>query len=431
MQQVMRTNIKFANTSDSALKFFKFSMFWSATCSVLIFLVITLGVTSSEIFALKDGVIYLLSLLYISRLVKNWSGVFSVFLLSLFTLCLFINYALLNPSYIAVMNNIRQILGPLIVLLIYCQIKLDMSSSFRALKFLCWTIIAVFGLGIIEQIFGLWTKLNLTTFFTLKGIPTDADGLSYMFYEPLFGGRVRMTSTFIDPISLGHFFASSGTLLFFTKNKNRLANIAFYCCLAGLCLALSKGALLQLFISIFLLNKRIHLLIRLALSSIPILILLFVNSAGIALHITSFLNAINTMTLFGYGIGNAGNYALMFGAGNGISRELMIGDTYLGALIGQIGIIGTIAFVGIAVSIIIRASESIKHIETALIIFISILTVSAVSENTMNITSFLLPAIIIGLSIQLSKYADDVKNLKNGFMVEPNSRFVNEPTFKI
>lgn len=404
--------IKGKKKKDNVLRFFKFSILWGAFCSVLIFLAIFVGVKTSGIFAIKDGVIYLLSGLFLSTIVKERGSNFNIFLIICFTLLIVLNYGILNPNYKAPLANVRQIIGPLIVLLIYCQIKLERAAAFSALRYLCWIVITVFSLGVIEQVFGIWSKLNLTTFFDLKGIPTDSSGLSYMFYEPLFGNRIRMTSTFIDPISLGHFFASAGTLLFYTKNKKKVTKIAFYCCVVGLMLALSKGAILQFFIAIVLLNKNVNFLFRLIMATIPLMVLFFLESAGIAMHVNAFVNAVKTITIFGYGIGNAGNYAYMFGK-SAISQELKIGDTYVGALLGQIGLVGTILWMYVGSSVVLLSTGVKKHTEIGIIMFISIVTVSTVSENTMNITSFLLPAIMIGLSIQLSKFSEPVASPQN------------------
>lgn len=403
----INTDLSYDDNSTIAGWFYRYCILWGVFSSVAIFVLIYAGIRTNSIFALKDLVIYMLALAVFPKIFNHRKSIFMVFFLLVFLWYMYINYLVLNPTYDAAVNNIRQILSPLLILFIYCQLQLNRSSAEHVLNFLCRIIILVFLLGIAEQVFEIWPKLDLSVFFSLKGIPTDEKGLAYMFYEPLFGGRERMTSTFIDPISLGHFFSSAGILLFYIKNKTRLLRITYYFCLAGMFFALSKGAIFQFFIAVILLNSRINLMIRLALCAGPFILVSVIDSAGIAIHVQSFINAINTISFFGYGIGNAGNYAYMFGSLSGIAQKLQIGDTYIGSLIGQIGFFGTVLWTALGIGIIYQAVEIKKHASIGLIIFISIFAVSILSENTMNITSFILPAILIGLSLNIERIIDE------------------------
>lgn len=384
---------------DGSYKLYKLSIIWGTLASLFILFLIKLGVKTPMVFSIKDIIIYLYVFFYFKIWFKDKSLMLAIFIL-IFLIFLIFNYLILNPQYESPINNIRQIIAPLIVLMIYSGISLSCESQKKILNFLSKITIFIFVFGFFSQIFNIWEKLNLSDFFLLKNIPVNSNGLSYMFYEPMFNNRERMISVFLDPISLGHFFATLGAFLFFFKDKNKVQKMAFYSCLFGLFLCLSKGAILQFFICAFLLNNRIHIIIRFLF---VILIFIVITSilqnldiTGILLHIGGFNEAIATLSFWGHGIGSSGNYASMFSSQ---MLSLGIGDTYVGALLGQIGIFGTLLWILLAFSIIVFSKADQKSIFLSLKLFFSIFIVSILSENTMNVTSFLFPAIIIGICI--------------------------------
>jgi hypothetical protein len=312
----------------------------------------------------------------------------------------------LNIKYNAPFHNIRQIIAPIILLIIYINIRLTKKAVEKIVSYICYIAAFVLIFGIIEQTFQIWKQINLSDFFLLKHIPVDNNGLSYMFYEPVFGYRERMTSILLDPISLGHFYATLGGYLFYLKNKNKIQKIAFYSCIISLFLCLSKGAILQFYIYVFIFNKNINFFIKLVITlsmlvlCIYIIIIYNVSIGNIMIHIGGFINSIKSITFFGHGIGTEGNYALMF---SNYLFERHISDSYVGALIGQIGIFGTLFYLILIWLIIYTSAFNKISKRFALTMFLSIFSVSVLSENTMNVTSFLLPSIIIGLCLNTSK----------------------------
>lgn len=393
-------------------KFYLYSLIWGTFSSIVIFILIKAGIRTQAVFALKDMVIYLLAFGVLGELFNSKKVTLAVLLTAFLMLFIYLNYVILNPLYQSPINNVRQIMAPPILLLIFCCVKLDKPAVDKLLKIFYKIVIIVFVLGAIEQSFELWAKLDLSEYFRLKNIPTDSRGLSYMFYEPRFNNRERMTSVLIDPISLGHFFASAGIFIYYMKDKSKLAKYSLYCCVIGLFLALSKGAILQFAIGIVIFNERIWLGVRACIVFLGFIFFLSIENlgAGINHHIGSFLNSIESLRIFGYGIGNAGNYAIMFGGGgSAVSRQLDISDTYVGSLLGQIGAAGTLFWLLLCVIIIyIGGGERYKNVNTSLKIFISIFGISILSENTMNVTSFLLPAIMIALSSQIERYRNEI-----------------------
>jgi hypothetical protein len=385
-------------------KFYLFSVLWGTISSLVILYIIKSGIKNSDIFSIKDLAVYLYAVFFYSIWLNRKSHINNIGQIIFFLIVLFANYFWLSGEYSSPLKNIRQIIAPLILLSIYTGIVLTEESAAKIVIYLCYISLFVFAFGVLEQVFQLWEKINLSDFFRLKNIPVNEHGVSYMFYEPMFGNRERMTSVLLDPISLGHFYATFGSYLFYLKDKSRLQKTAFFTCLISLLLCLSKGAILQIIICIFFFNKKISALLKL----LGIVIFCFIlkkilyqiEIGGILIHILGFTNSIRTVTCFGHGIGSAGNYSAMFSEQ---SLALGIGDTYIGSLIGQTGIFGTLFWIIVAVTIMCSSHSYKISKQIAIKIFFSIFLISILSENTMNVTSFLLPCIIIGLCLNTDK----------------------------
>lgn len=380
-------------------RFAALSLAWACVSSVVALMAIKAGWRSPSVFALKDVPVYLLALVAIKSWLPSKGAMSAMFLVASASLLLLLNWFLLNPSYVAPLSNIRQIVAPLALLAIYAKLHLDASDVAALRRWLCMVVIGVFSFGAVEQAFELWARADLSVFFWLKGIPTDARGLSFMFYEPMFDYHERMTSAFLDPISLGHFFATSALFLIYLSNRNKLEYWALALCLLGLALSISKGAMLQLFLGLTVFNIRVPLVLRGISVGVPFVVLALLPSReGIDIHLGGFGNAIKTMSLFGYGIGSSGNYTKMFADSVLRYESLGISDTFVGALLGQIGFIGFLAWLAVCAFVLAVSAKSRRGATISLQLFSSIFAVSILSENTMNVTSFLAPAVIIGIA---------------------------------
>jgi hypothetical protein len=382
-----------------ARQFATLSLTWACVSSVAALIAVKAGWHSPTVFALKDAPIYLLALVAIKAWLPSKGAVSSMLMMAGAVVLLLLNWFLLNPSYVAPLNNVRQIVAPLALLAIYAKLRLDAAGVSALRRRLCMVVIGVFVFGAVEQAFELWARADLSVFFRLKGIPTDARGLSFMFYEPLFDYHERMTSTFLDPISLGHFFATSALFLYYLRDRSKLEQWALFICMLGLALSISKGAMLQLFLGLTVLNSRVPLVLRGIAIFVPfVVVTLLPSREGIDIHLGGFGNAITTMSLFGYGIGSSGNYAKMFADSIFLYESLGISDTFVGALLGQIGFIGVLAWLGVCAFMLLVSASSRRGAMVSLQLFASIFSVSILSENTMNVTSFLAPAVLIGIA---------------------------------
>jgi hypothetical protein len=384
-----------------------FSILWGTISSIVVLFFIKFGIRNQFIFSIKDLIIYL----YAGIAIKIWLNRkkrFDHFVwISIFLFYLACNWIIFNRGYPAPINNIRQIVAPLLLLFIFTGIDIhnNQITVGKITRYLCLITIVVFMFGIFEQIFRIWEKVDLTVFFQMKNIPT-ANGVPYMFYESMFQ-QERMTSVLLDPISLGHFFATVAGYLFYLKDRNKIENLTLLLSIAGVLLSVSKGSMLQFGLYAVLFNKKIPLLLKIFSTVVLVIVLLAIISefnlptAVIFIHINGFINSIKSISLFGHGIGSAGNYSGMFSSNRSVN--LGIGDTYIGSLIGQTGIFGTLFWLILACSIIYTSVSNNVSRVVAIKIFVAIFLVSVLSENTMNITSFLLPSIIIGLCVNTNK----------------------------
>jgi len=385
------------------------SLFWGMASSLVVLFFIKLGVSSPYVFALKDGGVFFIALLSIKLWLRDKVTISKLYLILLLLFTLILNLVILNPYYSAPLNNIRQILSPIILLVIFTAFTLSNDQLNRVSRQYSYGIISLFIFGLLESSTNVLVFFDLSEYFRLKGIPVNSFGFSYMFYEPALGYSRRMVSAIFDPISLGHIFATTFAFYYYNdfleKKFNRLM---IFISLAGVILTMSKGAMLQVYIVLFVFNTRLHISVRFVFILIPLAFIdYFLQFKGIQIHLSGIMNAIDSASFFGYGIGSSGNYAKMFGDDLILYTKLGISDTYLGALLGQIGAFLTVCWMLLIFFAVTKSSDFKKYIVSAKILF-SIVFVSILSENTMNVTSFLIPAILIGLSSSRS-----VLNLKS------------------
>ncbi|GHU42689.1 hypothetical protein FACS1894111_07030 [Clostridia bacterium] len=199
-----------------------------------------------------------------------------------------------------------------------------------------------------------------------------------------------MISTLVDPVILGQLLSIAFIFsLFLQKGKRRI----FYCItfVTALIMTLAKGAILITLISFLLLFRKTRQINKYVSNMIlivcAVLLLIFLDDArsnvnSINSHVEGFVTGINSLLKqpFGYGIGEVGNFANLFTKGSGMDIG---GESFIGALIGQIGFIG-IAVYACFIKIFSRVSKS------NLVIFclgISILISSLVNMTAISFTN--------------------------------------------
>lgn len=376
---------------------FKFFLLWGALSSLVVLAVIKIGGNHPAIFGIKDAVIYLAMLLLLGR-IRSRTGYILLTVTGIFTLLILVNYVSINPNYNAPINNLRQIIAPVLVLFFFSSLSLSDGDVLDVERFLDYLVLLICLFGFLELFFSIWDRVGLHNFFGLKGIPVDESGMSYMLFEPILGYQKRLSSTFIDPISAGHFFAAYLIYRYYFRSKYVLPRAAWIFSFAALLFAFSKGAMLQLFLALTFLNSRINIFLRLGALAIPVYAFyLLPFKKGVLIHLNGVYNAAANLSLFGHGLGSAGNYTKMFAKDMTLYNELGVSDTYLGSVITQIGLFGLLVWLALLFLCLNPRTNSFK---VALTILASQVAVSLLSENTMNVTSFVLPAIVIAIAVK-------------------------------
>lgn len=358
---------------------------------------------SLNILGLKDVVIFLVMGLYILTLKNTNLKPF----LSLYPVAVVLFFAAVfspAPTF-AIVASLRQLIVPLILIFssyLAIRSEKDLFSLFKKIRFNLW-ILLLFGFS--EKIFGFWRYIDLSNFFKAKNIPLSPDKIPYVFIEPIAGGINRMVSLLLDPINLGHTLICLLCLELVFSDKYQKIRIILV--IAGLALTFCKGAILQLFLIFIILNKDLDVAIRLLITAGLILFVVMFSDVhgGILTHFNGFIAAFDNISAFGGGLGTAGNQSLMFaGKLKGIGED-GIGDSFIGAIIGQIGVIGLLFW-------LIPFFIFSKHFSSNDIfkrILVSQLLIAILSENSFNLLSIYTICLIIGaklsIAIKNSNYA--------------------------
>jgi len=307
-------------------------------------------------------------------------------------ICL-VDFVLSDAGFQAKTGSLRQILIPILFLVMGALWGLsanDVSKSRHIMKQRLWFfIVAGLILYMLPAHYVGWLK----TYFEAKGTDISEFGIPAQWLEPVFGGIPRMVSTFFDPINWGHFLVFS-LFIFLPKKKNAWDELLAILILLSLALSFCKGAWLQLAIMTGILYFPLPRWLKLVgLAFVPVLV--FVAAGyhdGIRNHQTGFENALKTLSFFGHGLGKTGNVALIFND----KAEPFIFDTYVGAIIGQTGLLGT-SFWILGWSVILIGLY--KTNRTLGLLLFSQLFVSCYSDNAFNLLSVMAVCLYAGSEI--------------------------------
>ena len=384
-------------------KIVNLNILWAFFSPLLLALILT-RYEYTWLFILKDLFFYF-SFVLVFFIGKS-KGLFNyILLIALFVFYLFTTTALFFEVQSWIFYSLRQLLSPILIFSFGYYLRINPESIksviHKLYKISFWVVI----LGLLFLIFNMWEYINLKIYFNLKGIPVDPSGVSYMFYEPALSYAQRMVSTVLDPISLGHMIATPLILCYysvFISGRKRKLYLAIF--LIGLLLTFSKGAILQVVLALFFFNKNLSKAVRYLIPLLfVILVLTVINIKGILIHLVGVKNAIVYLNVYGHGIGMVGNYAKMFADDLTVYHELHISDTFIGAVIGQIGLFGFILWLSFFLPKIKWKSLFSGHIiHVGSIVLITQLIISIISENTLNFTSFIIAGIISGILIRNS-----------------------------
>jgi len=381
---------------------FLVNIIWSALAPLIIAFIAMIS-SNSLIFLFKDLLFYFSFILLFFFPKKN---IFVLDrLLILFHILLFvffiggITFFLFDFHYWQV-YNIRQLLAPFLIISFPYIIKIPIKLNKELILFILRFILFLIIIGVVFMFVDIWSVIDLSNYFSAKGIPTYSNGMPAMFFEPSMNYANRLVSTILDPISFGHIITACFISLFFIKSLGRNRKLFLIIFLIGLLLTFSKGAIFQLIIALFLLNNRLNIIVRIL---VPFLTLVFgfffINLAGIIIHFKGLYFSIININFFGHGLGLVGNYAKMFAEDLSVYNEMKISDTFIGSVLGQLGIIGLLVWLTFFYRHLIDLLRN--RMLAGSIIIISQLIISVLSENTLNLTSFFIPGFI---AVLVNKY---------------------------
>ena len=391
---------------------FLVNIIWSALAPIIIAFIAMIS-SNTLIFLFKDLVFYFSFFLLFLFPNKNIFIVDRLFILLHIILFLVfiggITFFLFDFHYWQV-YNIRQLLAPFLIISFPYIIKIPVQLNKKLILFILRFVFYLIIIGVIFMIVDIWNFIDLSNYFNVKGIPTYSNGMPAMFFEPSMNYASRLVSTILDPISFGHIITACLISIFFLKSFDRNRKLFLIIFLIGLLMTFSKGAIFQMILALFLLNNRLNIFIRILMPSLTLVFgFFFINLAGIIIHFKGLYFALINANLFGHGLGLVGNYAKMFAEDLSVYNKIQISDTFIGSVLGQIGIVGLLVWLTFFYKHLIALLRN-KMLPGSIII-ISQLIISVLSENTLNFTSFFIPGI---LAVLVNKYQlHENSNIRN------------------
>ena len=298
----------------------------------------------------------------------------------------------------------RQIMTP-IILILYgrtYQLTENEIDDFVQLLIKIGILIVIFGF-IEEFIVGdaFWLNLHIQKYMDMKGFSAWSwGGLPGNFYSAdlhtIFGMMRRMVSIMADPLLIGHYLSLCVVILLFCPPKN-LA-VSYYLKLllltVGVVLTLSKGAILVIAISYTYKLWRKNKLLSIACAFVGFVASLYMikNNTlwSLAQHSGGLASSLGN--IIGKGLGSAGNYSNLYGGNSDIA------ESYLGALLGQMGIIGVAAFVYAIVYYLVKIKSVKNKLSLAIFAYIlGILIEAIMSESSINFVGSGVAFIMLGV----------------------------------
>ena len=324
-----------------------------------------------------------------------------------------------NQSFQAAIVSYRQLSLPFLFYLLGKKVWIknekdirNLLSHFKLLMFLT----CVFGF--VELAYGeaFWEMLGISDYTQLKnGIMQIINGhysygglYTYDFY-PILGKMIRrMGSLLVDAVILGQLLSVAVIVELFigkrlSNKKNHVVLLLLFS--ASLVFTFAKGGYIIAALTTGLLlrkqkNHKIlgYVSILLMIVGVCILILYSIqNELSTVSHVNGLLDGIKGIIHhpFGTGLGSAGNLAQEYG-----NKDIMTsGESFVGALLGQIGIIGIIIYFVFFYEVLKKRTKT-YYLTVFRNITISLLATSFVNNTAISFTSCFIIFIMMGALIK-------------------------------
>lgn len=306
---------------------------------------------------------------------------------------------------------------PVILILYGRCIRLKEYEVTEYLKF-------IVKLGVFQAVFGMielfllgdnfWLSLNISKLFETKGFTRWAfDGLPGNYYSADFyhiiGRSIRrLVGITTDPLLTAHYIALCIVILLYTKIESNsfVRYIELLVMSIAVLLTLSKGAILIIGIAyiykLWVYNRKLSYL-ALAAGLVSVVVVVRSNIfRTVAIHLAGLITGISSLSLFGGGIGTAGNLASLSGTSS------TSGESFFGMILGQMGIIGLLVFVWMIFKmgkqIVKKDQNNYKYAFAAYVL--AVMVEAIVSESAINFVGSGCAFIVLGFFSVKNMYED-------------------------
>lgn len=255
-----------------------------------------------------------------------------------------------------------------------------------------------------------WKSIGVYNYMSAKGFAPWAapDGIASSFYtwdymsfiKQGYGSVRRMVGIHGDAMLTAQFLVYPTFMLYlrFNPMARPLSSCYFFLFLAVIILTFSKGAVLMLLISVitfalFKYNvfKSFRAVWMVAALFGPVMLagtLPKNNFSSIPTHFAGLASNLANLQYkpFGYGIGTLGNYAVVL-TDRSLESSIGSGESYLGTMMGQIGIFAVIFYI-IFVSLIYKKIGQMRNTayQAFLIVFFALFCTATLSESAITYT---------------------------------------------
>ncbi|SEJ25934.1 hypothetical protein SAMN05216201_106120 [Pseudomonas linyingensis] len=377
------------NKPRTTLLFFVVCCFANIAAALLIHFI---GPSASVAIALKDIALFSIIALSLVAFRVNHKDIIYISLIAAYAAVFLIISANNETPPIAALSGLRQIITVFLIISLGALLSSKTKTTQEnTIKHILAVGVIIASIGVIERFTHLWSPF-IREYFELKNIGVLSIGYPFVLIEPLpvfnefngVTGFLRASSTFLDPVNFGH----AMVFWFFLSSIMGLKRLK-YLFLLSVIISFSKAAIFQL-ILIALYRSRISfaLKISLCLAATVIGLTFIATHAGFDSHFRGLVNSIGSLSVFGKGLGEAGNVSAMYA-----TNDSGIGDSFIGALIGQVGIAGTLIW---SILLAYQLKQALTINSTIPLILITQVALGFLSENSFNFLSIMPAAFFCG-----------------------------------
>lgn len=328
----------------------------------------------------------------------------------------------------AKLANARELASVILLYLFGRAINLSTSYIKRYIKFLINIGLFISIVGFVEVTIGveLWRYMGIEKFMQYKGMGAFLNGqyllpnnfYTYDLYNIIGRTIRRLVSIIAEPTTTGQVLVLPLVCLIVTSKKEiKFKYLKIIIMLIAIIMVLGKGAYLILLISLVYYIKKYYknklfgniVFLSIILTSLVLVIMSLNEQSSIGMHAKGLINNIISLpqNILGNGIGSTGNFAMIY---NTNVAELGAGESFVGVIIGQFGLVGIVLYSLFAVFLCKDLEEAInqnKELRKESIVakgaFIGVVCAMFLSQSAAGFIAISLYMILIGILITNSE----------------------------